>query len=152
MNIAGTSTSNNPVLVKYDASGTAQWAKTITGGTGSAEFRAVAVDGSGNVYAAGSQYGTGNYNYGTVSIPVNIAGACTNGNPVLVKYNASGTALRVETITAGTASASFKAVAVNGSGIVYAAGYQSAGNFNYGSGTLAGTSATENPVLVKYWN
>ena len=65
------------------ASGTTLWAKTIMAGTGSAVFIAVAADQAGNVYAAGLQYETGNYNYGSG----NVAGKSTLNNPVLVKYS-----------------------------------------------------------------
>jgi len=144
VNIAGTSNYANPVLVKYDSSGTVQWARTITASNNNAYFSAVAVDSSGNVYAAGYQ-DRGNYNYGNV----NIEGPCSR-NPVLVKYNSSGTAQWAKTITAGDYQACFYAVAVDSGGNVYAAGSQDGtGNYNYGSGNIAGT-AYENSLLVKY--
>jgi outer membrane protein assembly factor BamB len=145
--IAGTAGNTNPVLVKYDSSGTAQWAKTITAGTTFAQFNTVTVDASGNVYAAGSQLGTENYNYGSG----NIAGTADYLNPVLVKYDSSGTAQWAKTITGGgPSSASFNGVTVDTSGNVYAAGYQTSGDYNYGTGNIAGTSSVGNPVLVKY--
>ena len=149
----GNYNSRDPVLVKYDSSGTTQWAKTVTAGNFDAEFYAVAVDSSGNVYAAGSQGGTGNYNYGSG----NIAGVCSSfsssiyGNPVLVKYNSFGTSQWAKTITAGNYMAGFRAVAVDSGGNIYALGEQyGTGNYNYGSGNIAGTNSTDNPVLVKY--
>jgi outer membrane protein assembly factor BamB len=145
-NINGTFSGPNVVLVKYNASGTAQWAKTVTAGSEYSSFLAVAVDGAGNVYAAGYQYGTGSYNYGNGQT----AAGTSIGNVVLVKYNASGTAQWAKSAT-GTNYSWFYAVAVDGAGNVYAAGYQyGTGPFDYGSGTVTGPSSGENVILVKY--
>jgi hypothetical protein len=79
---------NNVVLVKYNSSGTVLWAKTVSAGERSS-FGAVAADSSGNVYAAGIQWGTDTYTYG---MGVSAQGAYSNGtyyddqNAVLVKY------------------------------------------------------------------
>ena len=137
------------VLVKYDSSGTAQWARTVSGvgSTGWSFFNALAVDASGNVYAAGSQNGTGAYTYGS-----GVSASGTNsGNVVLVKYNSNGAAQWARTVSAGSATSQFYAVAVDASG-VYAAGYQfGTGAYTYGSGvTATGTYSSENVVLVKY--
>ena len=55
----------NAVLVKYNSSGVAQWARSNTTGSAMARFNAVAVDSSGNIYAVGYVYGTGTYTFGT---------------------------------------------------------------------------------------
>jgi outer membrane protein assembly factor BamB len=148
-NIAGTAASiNNAVLVKYDPSGTAQWAKTVTTGSSLSGFSAVAADSSGTVYAAGVQRGTGSYTYGGVSA----TGTANSNNAVLVKYDPSGTAQWAKTVTAGSDASGFNAVATDVSGSVYAAGSQyGTGAYNYGSGNIAGTnSGGSNAVLVKY--
>jgi hypothetical protein len=80
----GTSSSNNGVLVKYDSSGTAQWARSVSAGTNNSVFYSVAVGGAGDVYAAGYQSGTGTYNYGN---SVTTAGTYSGENVVLVKYS-----------------------------------------------------------------
>jgi hypothetical protein len=145
-NIAGTSIVYNPVLVKYNSSGIAQWAKTISAGTDNAHYYGVAVDSGGNVYAVGQQGVTGNYDYGSG----NIAGTGWWYNPVLVKYDSTGTTKWAKTISAGTNYASYRDVAVDSSGNVYAVGWQSeTGVYDYGSGNIAGTADT-NPVLIKY--
>jgi hypothetical protein len=159
----GTSSGDyNVVLVKYNSNGTAQWARTVSAGSRESAFNAVAVDSSGNVYAAGYQNGTGNFTYGTgVSVQEPNAGG---NNVVLVKYNSSGTALwaqtvRVSTGNSGTTNSQFTAVAVDSSGSVYAAGYQYGtytpnwgdGAYIYGTGVSAvGTRNVNNVVLVKY--
>jgi len=144
---SGTNSTYNPVLVKYDALGNALWAKTITAGTGSTSFSAVALAPDGTVYVAGSQSGIGSFDYGGVSIN----GPYTSSNPLLIKYDASGNALWAKTTTVGTGMASFGAIAVDpADGSVYVAGDQSGtGNFDYGSGIIFGSSSS-NPVLVKY--
>jgi outer membrane protein assembly factor BamB len=146
--ITGTSVGNNPVLVKYNSAGTAQWAKTITAGAGGASCFSVAVDSGGNVYTAGYQSRNGNYNYGSG----NIAGTVTGSpNPVLVKYNSAGTAQWAKSITAGTGEGQYFRVTVDSAGSVYVAGHQlGTGAYDYGSGSIAGTSTSNNPVLVKY--
>jgi hypothetical protein len=95
-NLVRLSHDSHPVTITYGSftqytsnlavaaqSGEPLWAKTITAGTYGAEFYAVTVDASGNVYAAGLQKAIGNCNYGSG----NIAGTASNLNPVLVKYS-----------------------------------------------------------------
>jgi hypothetical protein len=72
------------VLVKYNSSGIAQWAKSVEAGTSESAFNAVAVDGSGNIYAAGYQRGTGSFDYGN---GVTAQGTYSGGsNVLLLKY------------------------------------------------------------------
>jgi hypothetical protein len=149
---SGASSSSNVVLVKYDASGNALWAKTVTTGSTQSMFEAVAVDGAGNVYAAGCQQGTGYYRYGTTPL-VEVSGASSLYNVVLVKYDPSGNAQWAKTVTTGSNNSYFYAVAVDG-GAVYAAGRQyGTGSYTYGTTPLvetAGASFFNNVVLVKY--
>ncbi len=49
----GTFSGGNIVLVKYNSSGVAQWAQTVTAGTGDSFFTSVSVAPDGSVYAAG---------------------------------------------------------------------------------------------------
>jgi hypothetical protein len=71
----------NVVLVKYDANGNPQWAKSVTGSM--SYFFDVATDFSGNIYATGYQRGPANYHYDEDAV---VAGSFTGGNAVLVKY------------------------------------------------------------------
>ena len=145
----GTSSGHNVLLVKYDSSGAAQWAQTLTAGTGDAFFNGVAVDSSGNVYAAGYSSGTGTYGFGNGKTAT---GTGSSGNVLLVKYNSSGTAQWAQTLTAGDGKPQFTAVAVDSSDNVYAAG-SSFGTTTYGFGngvTATGTSSSSNVLLVKY--
>jgi hypothetical protein len=143
----GTYSGNNVVLVKYDSSGTAQWARTVSAGSTYSSFNSVAVDGAGNVYAAGSQYGTGSYTYGT---GVTAQGTYSYENVALVKYDSAGNARWARTVSAGSTGSEFNSLAVDGSGNVYAAGNQGTGTFTYGNGVTAQGTASYNVVLVKY--
>jgi hypothetical protein len=136
------------LLVKYDAAGTAQWAKTVSGPNASF-FSAVAVDGAGNVYAAGYQTGTGAFDYGN---GVSADGAYTSTNALIVKYDAdTGAAQWARTVGTATAVSRFDAVTVDGAGNVYAAGYQNDTQaFDYGSGYVYGNYTGQNAVIVKY--
>jgi hypothetical protein len=80
-----TVTGSGAVLVKYDSSGTAQWARSVSADTGTSSFSSVATDGPGNVYAVGSQSGTGTFDYGN---GITATGTYSGGNnAVLVKYS-----------------------------------------------------------------
>jgi len=139
---------------------TAQWARTVSAGSGNSYFMSVAVDSSGNVYAAGYQEYDGIFTYGTgVSAKGTASGSFSLGhyNIVLVKYNSSGVARWARTVSTGSYSSVFNSVAVDSSGNVYAAGYQNGnGDYTYGSGVTAkgiatsANSANSNVVLVKY--
>jgi hypothetical protein len=109
----------------------------------------VAADGAGNVYAAGSQQGTGVFDYGN---GVSAQGPNSYYTVVLVKYNSAGVTQWAKTIVTGSGDSAFNAVAADGAGNVYAAGsQQGAGVFDYGNGVSAqGTHVGANVVLVKY--
>ncbi|HRP70342.1 MAG TPA: hypothetical protein PLY93_12480, partial [Turneriella sp.] len=150
VSVAGTYNGNNIVLVKYNSAGTAQWARSITSGSGESQFNAVAVDSSGNIYAAGYQKGSGSYTYGS---GVSVAGSAsgTYYNVVLLKYNSSGTAQWARSVTSSSYTSRFNAVAVDSSGNIYAAGAQPGTGSSYGSGVFVkGSYGGTNIVLVKY--
>jgi hypothetical protein len=140
---------NNALVVQYNSSGSTIWAKTVTTGSNISQFNGIAVDSASNIYAAGEQYGTTSYNYG-----VSATGTSTTYNAVLVKYSFGGTALWAKSTTAGTADSLFYAVTVDTSGNnIYAAGGQiGTGSYNYGGGTVIGTSTLSNAMIVKYNN
>ena len=145
--ITGGSPGTNITLVKYNAAGTVLAATTLASGSGNSQFNSVAIDLSGNIFAAGFQAGTGPYTFGSASA----TGTATTNNPILVKYNASLSAQWVNTIAAGTTSAAFNAIAVDSSNSLYAAGAQSGnGTYTYGSQSIAGPYTGNNVALVKY--
>ncbi len=148
--VSGTYTAGaNAVIVKYSAGGTAQWAKSVSAGSSASIFNAVAVDSSGNAYAAGSQTGNSQYTYGSQSV----TGGSSNNNFVLVKYDSSGTAKWADTATSSTSGSSwFNGVSTDSAGDLYAVGIQyTTGTFDFGNNTTAaGTSGGVNMVIVQY--
>jgi hypothetical protein len=138
----------NAVLVKYNSSGTTQWAQTVAFGTSTSWFQCAAADTSGNVYAAGCMWGTGSYGFGN---SVSAQGVCST-NVVLVKYDSSGAAQWARTASTGYPGSNFNSVAVDSLGSIYAAGaILGTGVYTFGAGTAAqGVSSSNNVVLVKY--
>ena len=149
-NAQGVHTSANVALVKYNSDGDAQWARSTQAGTNTSVFNAVAVE-DGNVYAAGSQSGNSQFNYGGI---VTATGAySSNNNVVLVKYNSNGAAQWAQSTQAASGVSQFAGIAIDDSYNVYAAGSQNgAGQFTYGSSASAqgADAGSNNIVLVKY--
>ncbi|HEY9055487.1 MAG TPA: hypothetical protein VIO60_11785 [Rectinemataceae bacterium] len=147
--IKGINSSYNIALVKYDSSGTAQWARTVTSATGQSRLLDIAVDAFGNIYATGWQQGIGTFAYGN---GVTAQGGYSGYNAILVKYDSSGNAQWAQ-VAGGSAQSVFNSVAVDGSGNIFTAGHQYGNTaFTYGTGVSAtGTSYnTPNAVIVKY--
>ena len=109
-------------MVKYNSSGTKQWTKQL--GSSSADYATgVAVDSSGNVYAAGYTNG-------------DLDGSNAGGwDLFVVKYNSSGTKQWTQQLGSSGGDGAY-GVAVDSSGNVYAAGTTKGaldGNTNAGS-------------------
>lgn len=145
----GSAGGTNSVLVKYDSTGTAIWAKTLSAGSAASQYLGVSIDASGNIFAVGFQTGTGAFTYGSQSITGSSAGT----NVTLVKYDSAGTVLAATTLTAGTGNAQFNTVAADTGGNIYVAGFQSGtGTYTFGAASATGTATTNNSILVKYNN
>jgi hypothetical protein len=146
----GTSPSGNVLLVKYNSSGQAIWARSLTAGGSYASFSAVAVDQFGNIYAVGSVSGTGTYGFGN---GVSATGTSNAGNIVLVKYNSGGQALWAQSLTTGSKDSNLTGVTTDPSGNVYVVGSaQGSSTYGFGNGVTAqGTSSIGyNLLLLKY--
>ena len=74
---------SNAVVVKYDYSGTAVRARSVSGASAFSNFTGIAVVPGGDVFAAGIQMGSSAYTYGT---GVSATGYNTNEHSVIVKY------------------------------------------------------------------
>jgi hypothetical protein len=142
---AGTYAGGNAVLVKYGPTLAPQWARSVVGAPAVSEFRAVAVDPSGNVYAAGRLGNEGSFDFGS---GVTVAGGYTSGdNGVILRYSPSGTPQWARSTMSGSGLSNFHAVAADAWGNVYAAGrIGGAGVFGSGA-TVAGSDGA---VVVKY--
>jgi hypothetical protein len=138
------------VLVKYNSTGVAQWAQTVTAGSTSSEnLFGVSAASDGSVYAAGYIDGSGTFNFGN---SVTAIGAYAGENVVLVKYDSTGVASWAQTVTAANNASFFAGVSVASSGYVYAAGdIAGSGTFNFGNGATATvTNGVGNCILVGY--
>jgi hypothetical protein len=74
-------------LVKYNAAGVVQWAKTPQGSDNFTTIRSLATDDSGNVYAAGLTYAS----FINFSPTVQLLNLSSVGSIFVAKYNSSGT-------------------------------------------------------------
>ena len=140
-------------IVKYNTSGTVQWATRI-GGTGVDIGRGISVDGSGNSYM------TGFYNSSPVTIynsDGTTFGTLMNGgsnDTYIVNYNTSGTA-QWATHVGGTDVDEGYGISVDGSGNSYVTGYYTSSPVTiYNSngtvfGSLSNAGNTE-CFIVKY--
>jgi hypothetical protein len=74
--------STNILLVKYNSSGTTQWAKTTSAGSGISSFNSVTADSTG-IYAAGNIHGNVacTFNNG-----ISITAGGTGESPLLIQY------------------------------------------------------------------
>ncbi len=137
------------LLVRYSAAGEAKWARSCSARSGAALFWGVAVDGAGDVYAAGYVSGRARFAFGD---GVSVSGVSKFENAILVKYDPDGAALWARTLVSGSDGAYFESVAVDGAGGVYAAGWMSGrGRHDFGNGVAAqGTGIDGNALLVKY--
>ena len=122
--------SNDLFVVKYNSSGTKQWTKQL-GTSYKDNATGVAVDSSGNVYAAG-------YTMGALDGNTNAGG----DDLFVVKYNSSGTKQWTQQLGSGGRALG---VAVDSSGNVYAAGY-TYGDLN------GNTSAGGSDIFVVKYN
>lgn len=148
--VTGANAGWNPLLVKHSSSGAVQWAKTAVVAPGEAYFSNIAIDTNNNIYAAGTIYGNGEFDFGD---GVKVTGSDNVSNPILIKYNASGVPQWAKSTTAGTEFSSFFSVTCDSLGNVYTSGYINKNvEFNFGSGvTATGAYANSwNAVLVKY--
>ncbi len=147
--VKGAYETSNVVLVKYDSSGNAKWAKSVLAGLNISNFNSVAVDSSGNIYASGSIDGNNIFDLGN---SVTVKGAYETSNVILVKYDSSGNAQWAKSVVSGSSSSNFNSVVVDNSGNIYASGSIAGSNiFDFGNSvTVQGTYKYDNVVLVKY--
>jgi hypothetical protein len=153
-------TEDTQVLVEYNSSGAAQWVSSLgpdwlKGITSAPNWLAgitsVAVDQSGNIYAAGFTPGGGTYNFGNgVTLTL---GAGSNRRMFLVQYNSSGVAQWAQANSSGSADVELSSVSVDSGGNIYVAGYISGSTaaYDFGNGvTAASVNSGTNILLVKY--
>jgi hypothetical protein len=125
-------------IVKYNPSGTFQWA-IRGGGVGDDAGQAITTDASGNVYIAGYLTGTATFDMSSVAGTISVTGTAGGNNDAFVaKYSATGV---VAWVKSGGGSGADRAnkVTTDASGNVYIAGY-----FN----NTATFAATPSPISL----
>lgn len=144
--VIGSNSGKNAVLIKYDTNGNAQWA-TSTTGDNSSDFNSVAVDSSGNIYAAGYIQGTSTYDFGN---NVTATGSHVAQNSILVQYDSSGNAQWIKTTNQG--SSQNNSVIVDSINNIYVGGFISGtSTYDFGDNiTLQGSNSDRNSYFVKY--
>ena len=108
---------NGGFVTRLDGAGTLEWAVQIGGGSDFAEVLGVATDGSGNVYATGSFFGTVDFDPdGTATFPMTSGFFGSNRDAFVVKLDSTGGFVWAKQFTGAAvdADASGNAIAVNG--------------------------------------
>ncbi len=153
----GSNGSYNPIIVKYDSSGNALWARSLNGGSYDSFFNAVTIDPAGNIYAAGFIDGNGVYYFAdtgtyTPSTGVRVTGNYTVRNSVLVKYRSDGTALWARSTVTASGDTYFNSVKADARGNIYAGGSITTSGITYfsPSASVLTNNTYANNLLVRY--
>jgi hypothetical protein len=132
-------------VVKLDAAGSAAVYATLLGGSRNDIVLGIAVDGAGAAWVGGQ---TDSADFPVVSAAQTQLGGSSDG--FVAKLSPAGGTLMVSTYLGGSASDAITAVAVDGSGACYGAGWTASGNFPVSSGALQRTYAGSfDAVVVK---
>jgi hypothetical protein len=145
--------SSDGYIVKYNTSGTAQWATRIAG-TGGDYGNAISVDSAGNCYATGSFFSNPLTIYNADGSTFGTLTNSGSNDLYMVKYNTSGTA-QWATRAAGTSGDRGNATSSDGSGNSYVAGNFASNPLTIYSadGSTFGTltnSGSNDAFIVKY--
>jgi len=139
----GVTSSGDAFIAKYSSSGNCIWAKN-EGGLLNDVFNGCAVDGNGNIYAAGHFSSTtitiGNITHNNY----NIQGGFDN---MIIKYDSNGNIIWSK-ISGGTGSEATRDIAVGDNGSVYIIGSYNSPTFSIGSFSLTNDNTTFTDVFV----
>ncbi len=140
--ITTTATITKTFLIKYDATGTVTWNKGIySSGSGSVKGYRVAVDNAGNVFIAGSLYGSTIF-FNGFSTPASFGGPSVLApDGFVAKYSSTGNFLWVRAIGSSSNNDEILDMALDANGDVYVTGYIAADANVYGKDN-GGTQAT----------
>ncbi|MFA5157635.1 MAG: Ig-like domain-containing protein [Patescibacteria group bacterium] len=155
--ISTTYSGGQVLLVKYNSSGAAEWAKSTTVNPGGSRFLNVSISDVGNILVSGFISGTSTFDFGN---SVTVAGGYASGtNGLTVLYNSSGVAQWAHSISGQDEQSELLDVSFDSSENAYAVGYiVSNQEFSFGDGiTATGAKARgerddpgNNTVLIKY--
>jgi hypothetical protein len=135
-------------LVKYDNTGTVQWAQSI-GGSDEVYATKVAVDSNGNVYVRGS-FGSKKTSGATMTIGTSTlkVSAGSTKNMFLAKFDNTGALTWVQQPAGGNVDEG--GVAVDQAGNVYISGFYGETPLNFGGGISLPSSSSTNAFVAKY--
>lgn len=147
-----TASINNAVIAKYDANGTALWAKSTSSFPNNVTYNAIDVDSAGNAYvaaqlanlAASLDFGNG---------VVTPSGISTTSSWVVAKYNSSGIAQWANIAVApSTGDYDFpKGITVDNNGSVFSCGMiNNTSTFNWTGASMSGGGTGQNAAIVKF--
>jgi hypothetical protein len=138
-----TTLSLDAFLIKYDSSGTLQWAKSSI--SNNAYVSGVATDGAGKEYITG-YFASTTIQFGTFTLT-----RTETSDAFLVKYDESGNVLWAKTSTgASTGYAIPNAVTATPSGKVAITGYYVDSPVTFGTSTLTPSTSAQHGFLVQY--
>lgn len=144
----GAANATNVAILKYNTSGTAQWASTTVTASNNSYFTDLSLDSSGNIYVAGYAWSQNQYDFGN---SVTITGPYTYENALIIKYNSSGVAQWATTLTTGPDRSYYHDIVTDSSGNSYVVGSMRGGAFDFGNSvTATGVNSSSNIILVKY--
>lgn len=112
-------------------------------------FQGVAVDGSGNIYAAGYVDGNGTCTVGT-DAKLTFSGSSDEYNFLLIKFSANGKPLWARTAKSKQGSSAFESLCVDDYGRVFAAGWQTDGKLDLDGETTNGPAARN--ILIAHFS
>jgi len=108
----------NALLVKYNSSGIAQWARsTAVGAPEASYFNDITIDSNNNIYIAGALDSAGTFDFGN---GVTVAGGNGVMSSLLIKYNSSGFAQWAKSTVSGDVGVStFGGIDIDSNGYIY---------------------------------
>lgn len=140
----------NAVIVKYNSSGTPQWAKSTVLAPDDSLYNAVTIDSSGNSYAAGiikSSPGPGSYDFDD-SVTLSVPGF---SNPFIIKYDTGGVTQWAKTVVSSGSTGQYNGISLDSSNNIYAAGsYTANPTYDLGDGVTLTPSGSSGVFIAKY--
>ena len=144
---SGAAGTNDIFFVKYNSSGTVQWAKSFGGTWTSDEGYGIATDVAGNIYISG-EFQSSSVVFGSITL--------TNINPVntdcfIAKYDANGNALWAQNGIGSTTDDNCRSISTDVNNNVYATGFFSGSSITFGGTTLTNPACCLPEIfIVKY--
>lgn len=148
--VSGDYSGENILLIKYNDSGTPQWARSVDSGPSESAFKSVSVSSDDSIYAVGTISGISEYNFGN---GVTASGKYNGNNILLVKYSSNGTPQWAKTVATGPNDSGFNSISISNDGnSVYGAGFIRGNSvFSFGYNVSAtGDYSDLNLLIVKY--